>query len=91
MADGSPQLLLDRGEAVQLPPALLLQGTNDDNLPADSADRFATAYTKRGGEIQVEKFPGEPHTFVSRDPNSAASRKALALMVDFVRKHTGRA
>ena len=41
--------------------------------------------------FEVEKFPGEPHTFVSRDPNSAASRKALAMIVDFVRKHTGRA
>ena len=70
MGEGSPQLLLERGEAVQLPPALLLQGTNDDNLPPDSADRFATAYAKRGGEIHVEKFPGEPHTFVSRDPSS---------------------
>jgi acetyl esterase len=90
MGEGSPQLLLDRGEAVQLPPALLLQGTNDDNLPPDSADRFAAAYGKRGGEIHVEKFPGEPHTFVSRDPNSAASRKALAMIVDFVKRHTGR-
>jgi dipeptidyl aminopeptidase/acylaminoacyl peptidase len=91
MAEGSPQLLLDRGEAVQLPPVLLLQGTNDDNLPADSADRFAAAYAKRGGQIHVEKFPGEPHTFVSRDPNSDASRKALAMMVAFVKQHTGRA
>jgi acetyl esterase len=91
MAEGSPQLVLDRGEAAQLPPALLLQGTNDDNLPADSAERFAAAYAKRGGEIHVEKFQGEPHTFVSRDPNSAASRKALAMIVDFVKQHTGRA
>ena len=76
---------------MQLPPALLLQGTNDDNLPADSADRFAAAYTKRGGVIPVEKFPGQPHTFVSRDPTSEASRKALALIVDFVKRQTGRA
>jgi acetyl esterase len=86
MADGSPQLALERGEDLRLPPALLLQGTNDDNLPADSADRFAAAYGKRGGTIHVEKFPGEPHTFVSRDPNSAASQKALAMIVDFVKR-----
>ncbi len=91
MAEGNPQLLLERGDAVQLPPALLLQGTNDDNLPADSADRFAAAYARRGGEIRVEKFPGQPHTFVSRDPNSDASRKALALIVEFVKRRTGRA
>ncbi len=87
MAEGSPQLALERGEDLRLPPALLLQGTNDDNLPPDSADRFAAAYSKRGGTIHVEKFPGEPHTFVSRDPNSAASQKALAMIVDFVKRH----
>jgi acetyl esterase/lipase len=85
MAEGNPQLALERGEEVRLPPALLLQGTNDDNVPFDSADRFAAAYGRRGGAIKVERFPGEPHTFISRDPNSAASRRALAMIVEFVR------
>ncbi len=88
MEEGNPQLVLERGENSPLPPALLLQGTNDDNLPADSADRFAAAYSKRDGQIQLEKFPGQPHTFVSRDPNSEASRKALALIVEFVRRQS---
>jgi acetyl esterase len=90
MAEGNPQLALERGEDVRLPPALLLQGTNDDNLPADAADRFAAAYAGRGGKIRLEKFPDQPHTFVSRDPTSEASRKALALIVEFVKQHTSR-
>src|SRR5258708_1907565 len=32
MAEGSPQLILERGEPVEKPPALIMQGTADDNL-----------------------------------------------------------
>jgi acetyl esterase len=86
MAEGNPQHILDRGEATSLPPTLILQGTNDDNLTPDMSDRFAAAYAKAGGSVQLEKFPGEPHTFISKDPNSAASLRALALMKAFIRK-----
>src|SRR5260221_2313974 len=44
MADGNPQLIVERGEAQAKPPALLLQGTSDDNLTPDMAARFAAAY-----------------------------------------------
>src|SRR5580692_3147565 len=50
MAEGNPQLILERGEPAELPPALVLQGTNDDNLTPDMADRFAAAYRQRGGQ-----------------------------------------
>ena len=32
MTDGNPQLMLERGESVEMPPALLLQGADDDVL-----------------------------------------------------------
>jgi len=89
MAEGSPQLILERGESVELPPALVLQGTNDDNLTQDMADNFAAAYRRRGGTITLEKFDGQPHTFVSRDPTSAASLRALALIKTFVHRQAG--
>jgi hypothetical protein len=37
MAEGSPQLILERGERVETPPTLIMQGTNDDNLTPDMA------------------------------------------------------
>ena len=40
MAEGSPQLILERGEAVEKPPALIMQGTADDNLTPDMAAQF---------------------------------------------------
>jgi acetyl esterase/lipase len=84
MAEGSPQGILERGEPAALPPALVLQGTNDDNLTPDMADKFVAAYRARGGQAALEKFEGQPHTFVSKDPTSAASLRALALIKAFV-------
>jgi acetyl esterase len=89
MDEGNPQRILERGEPVELPPALVLQGTNDDNLTPDMADRFVAAYRRRGGTIALEKFEGQPHTFVSRDPTSAASKRALELIKAFVHAQAG--
>ena len=86
MAEGNPQLILERGEAAGPPPALMLQGTGDDNVTPDMADRFAEAYRRAGGRIELEKFAGEPHAFIGKDPNSAASRRALDLITAFVRR-----
>src|SRR5260221_6284722 len=89
MDEGNPQRILDRGEPAELPPALVLQGTNDDNLTPDMAENFDAAYRTRGGTATLEKFEGQPHTFVSRDPTSAASRRALELIKAFVRQQAG--
>jgi acetyl esterase/lipase len=85
MAEGSPQLILDRGEPVETPPALIMQGTNDDNLTPDMARNFAAAYRKAGGSIAFHEFTGEPHAFIPRDPNSPNAQRALALITDFIR------
>ncbi len=88
MAEGNPQLALERGETAELPPALLIQGTGDDNLDHTMADRFAQAYRKAGGKAELHKFDGEPHMFVTKNPASANSQKALALIADFVARQT---
>jgi acetyl esterase len=88
MAEASPQRILESGEAPPLPPTLLIQGTADANVTPDMADRFAAAYAKAGGRIALRKFEGEPHTFVSVNPESPASVEALRLMTDFIRDKT---
>ncbi|HWB51065.1 MAG TPA: alpha/beta hydrolase [Stellaceae bacterium] len=90
MAEGNPQRLVEAGEAAPLPPAILLQGTGDDNVTPDMADRFAAAWRAKGGQIELHKFDGQPHTFVIRDPASDASRRACELARDFVLKHAKR-
>ena len=90
MAEGNPQLILERGEAATpLPPAIVVQGTGDDNVTPDMADRFAAAYRARGGRLDLHKFDGQPHTFIMRDPASDASRRATELVRDFVLKQAG--
>jgi dipeptidyl aminopeptidase/acylaminoacyl peptidase len=85
MAEGSPQRILEQGEAATpLPPAILVQGTADDNVTPDMADRFAAAWRARGGRLELHKFDGQPHTFIPRDPGSDASRRATELIRDFV-------
>jgi acetyl esterase/lipase len=88
MAEASPQRILESGEAPRLPPTLLIQGTVDANVTPDMADRFAAAYAKAGGRITLRKFEGEPHTFVSVNPESPASVEALRLITDFIRDQT---
>jgi len=90
MAEGNPQLILERGEAGTLPPALVVQGTADDNVTPDMADRFAAAYRAKGGELRLEKFAGQPHTFIVRDPASEAARNATLMIRDFVVGRLGR-
>lgn len=84
MGEGSPQRIVDSGEAGALPPAILLQGTADDNVTPDMADRFTVAWRGKGGSVELHKFEGQPHTFVPRDPTSDASKRACELMRDFI-------
>jgi acetyl esterase len=88
MSEGNPQLILERGELAhgeKLPPLLVLQGTNDDNVTPDMAAKFVAAWRAAGGRAAVEFFDGTPHAFVTREPEAAPSRRAIKLVVDFVR------
>jgi acetyl esterase/lipase len=87
MGEGNPLRVVEAGEAARLPPAILLQGTGDDNVTPDMADRFTAAWRAKGGSIDLHKFDGQPHTFVMRDPASDASRQACELARDFVKAH----
>ena len=62
MEEGSPMLALERGEAVETPPALWVQGRPDevhDYLDPDGGadlnepERFAAGYRAAGGEIEI--------------------------------------
>ena len=86
MAEGAPALALERGEKVQLPPVLYLQGTDDQAHPRPHLDRFVAAYRKAGGTVDLELFDGEGQGFIMRKPGSPASNRALEMIVEFVHK-----
>ncbi|HAA95960.1 MAG TPA: hypothetical protein DHW65_01550 [Dehalococcoidia bacterium] len=82
MKEGNPFQMLRRGEKVELPPALIIQGTADENLPVLVTEEFVTAYKAAGGDIDLEMFPGMPHAF-GVQPGPETDR-AVALMKQFI-------
>jgi acetyl esterase len=72
MAEGSPLLILARGEKVSLPPAIWFQGTDDalhdykdpdGDYAGNEPQRFVDLYRQAGGEISLEYFNAvERHT-----------------------------
>lgn len=87
MQEGNPTLILSRGEKVQYPPVLILQGTADINVTLGMQEGFATAYRSAGGSIDLETFPNSPHGFTVR-PGPATDR-AIALMKAFIARQVG--
>lgn len=63
MQEANPQLILERGEPVSLPPALIFQGADDDVLAPRTAERFVEAYGSAGGIIELAKFPHANHGY----------------------------
>jgi acetyl esterase len=84
MQQGNPQLIVERGEAQFLPPGLVVQGTADTVLTPDMADRFAAAYQEAGGVLELRKYQDQPHTFITKDPEAAASRAAIGDIAAFI-------
>ena len=80
--EANPQEILERGEPAELPPLLIIQGTEDMNIPLTLPQRFAPAYRAAGGSARVEWFPGQPHGFGNR-PGPAGDR-ALELIKEFL-------
>lgn len=87
MEDANPTLILQRGEKTAMPPALVIQGTNDDNLTPDMTAGFALAYAAAGGKVTFESFPNQPHAFIPGNPTSADSMRALTLIKRFVHRN----
>jgi len=89
MAEGNPVRALERGERVEMPPGIVIQGTNDAAHPRPNLDRFVELYRKAGGHVEVELLEGQSEGFMTRDPNSPASRQAIEKIVEFVHKQLG--
>ena len=84
METGNPYRLLDRNEATHTPPMLIVQGTNDANVDHAWQNEFVALYRSRGGTADIRKFEGQPHTFVTAEPEAEASQAAIAAIREFV-------
>jgi len=86
MAEGNPTLALERGEPVQMPPVLYLQGTADIAHPKPNRDQFVAGYRKAGGRVDLHMFEGVGEGFITDDPDSTASREAIEKIIEFVHR-----
>ena len=80
--EASPQEMLDRKEAVTLPPMLLMQGALDDNVLPAVQERFAASYRAAGGSIRLEIFEGSEHEWVAK-PGPQTDR-ARTMVKEFI-------
>jgi len=94
MAEGSPMLILESGEKVQLPPAVWFQAHGDamhdykdveSDFPGNEPQRFVAAYRKAGGEIALEYFEGGKHP--GHSPDLSQTGDMFERMVKFVHGH----
>ena len=61
MSEASPPLMLERGEQLDLPPALFFQGQRDPRVPSGTAERTAQLYVVAGGAGTAVVYPGMGH------------------------------
>jgi acetyl esterase len=64
--EGNPQQILDRREAVTLPPLLIMQGALDDNVLPAIQEKFAASYRAPGGDCQLHIFEECEHEWVAK-------------------------
>ncbi len=86
MAEGNPTRALERGESVQMPPVLYLQGTNDSAHPRPHLERFVEAYRKAGGLVELHWFEGMGQTFIPLHPDSPQAKAAIEKIIEFVHR-----
>lgn len=85
--EATPALIIERGEKVRLPPALVFQGTADEWTSTALAERLADVYRKAGGMMELELLQGERHTFVNEHPFAPNSLKAVDAVKSFIKKY----
>ncbi|HEV8722952.1 MAG TPA: alpha/beta hydrolase [Candidatus Binatia bacterium] len=86
MAEGSPTRALERGERVELPPALYIQGTADMAHPKPDREHFVESYRNAGGHVELELFEGEAEGFIGRNSNSPNAPRAMEKIIEFVHR-----
>jgi acetyl esterase len=87
MSQASPQRIVEAGEARALPPIITVQGTADENVTPDMAQRFTDAYKRAGGEAALHLFNGQPHSFIKKGGDKDAQEQATRRIVEFIKAH----
>lgn len=88
MAEANPPRMLERGETVELPPALIFGGDKDEWVPVEVMKKFVADYQKAGGEAELQLYEGANHGFMTGNPDAPHAAHAIGRMIGFIRKQT---
>ena len=61
MHESTPINIIQSGEKVTLPPAMVMHGTADDVMPIEASERFVAAYNGAGGKAQLVPWQDKGH------------------------------
>jgi len=86
MSEGSPPLILERGEPVELPPTLVIQRRKDDLHPLEMQQRLVDWYRRRGGSIEMPLYDALPRPF-ALGPEYPDTLRAMDAIAAFVRRY----
>jgi acetyl esterase len=88
MREGSVPAILEAGEKVHLPPALIFGGDKDEWVPAEVMRKVAELWRKAGGEAELQLYEGANHGFMTGKPDAPYAARALERMQTFIHRHT---
>ena len=80
--ESNPQEILDRHEAIQKVPFLIMQGGLDDNVLPAVQEKFAESYKAAGGFVQYRLFEGSEHEWVAtQGPQTDRAREMVKAFI----------
>lgn len=85
MQEGSPVHALERGDAVDLPDMLYVQGAGDALHLPKNMDRFVAGYRNAGGHVETELMEGEHFDAPRSVPTSAVAQRVFDHIAAFAR------
>ena len=77
--------ILQSGEKVELPPALLIQGTADVGVPQGMVENVASLYGAAGGDVELALFQDMPHGIAGWTATEVTNM--IARMKTFIAQH----
>jgi len=79
--------ILQQGEKVELPPALLIQGTADKGVPQGMVEDVAARYGAAGGDVELALFQDMPHGLAGWSAPEVA--RMIERIKGFIAQHLG--
>jgi len=86
MREASVPRIVVAGEAVNVPPILLVQPGEDSNVPIEMTFDVIRAWQARRGYVEYVHFPDQPHAFAYRA--SPATDSMIVVITDFAKRQT---